>query len=61
MPGQSARDLWWTSGIGTGLYRSTSVFRPIPVAVRSKACVCGHWLAGIVGSNPAGSMDVCLL
>jgi hypothetical protein len=23
--------------------------------------VCGHSLAGIVGSNPAGGMDVCLL
>ena len=35
--------------------------RPIPVAVRSKAWVCGLSLAGIVGSNPAGGMDVCLL
>jgi hypothetical protein len=26
---------------------------PIPVAVRSKAWVCGRSLAGIVGSNPA--------
>ena len=34
---------------------------PIPVAVRSKAWVCGHSLAGIAGSNPAGGMDVCLL
>jgi hypothetical protein len=31
------------------------------VAVRSKASVCGRWLAGIVGSSPAYSMDVCLL
>jgi hypothetical protein len=30
---------------------------PISVAARSKAVS----LAGIVGSNPAGSMDVCLL
>jgi len=29
---------------------------PIPVAL-----VCSRSLAGIVGSNPAGSMDVCLL
>ena len=28
---------------------------------RSKACVCGRSLAGIVGSNPVGGMDVCLL
>jgi hypothetical protein len=34
---------------------------PIPVAARSKAWVCGRALAGIVGSRPAGSMDVCLL
>ena len=36
-------------------------FLPIPVATRSKACVCGRPLAGIAGSNPAGGMDVCLL
>jgi hypothetical protein len=34
---------------------------PIPVAARSKAWVCGRSLTGIVDSNPAGSMDVCLL
>jgi len=33
----------------------------IPVAEGSKALVCGHSLAGIVGSNPAGGIDVCLL
>jgi hypothetical protein len=31
------------------------------VAARSKAWVCGRSLAGIVGSNPAEGMDVCLL
>jgi hypothetical protein len=31
------------------------------VGARSKAWVSGHSLAGIVGSNPAGGMDVCLL
>ena len=31
------------------------------MAVRSKAWVCGRSFAGIVGSNPAGGMDVCLL
>jgi hypothetical protein len=31
---------------------------PIPVAKRSEAWVCGRSLAGIVGSNPAGGMDV---
>jgi len=34
---------------------------PIPVAARSKACVCGRLLAGIVGLNPAGGMDAYLL
>jgi hypothetical protein len=34
---------------------------PFPVAARSKAWVCGRSLAGIMGSNPAGGMDVCLL
>ena len=32
----------------------------VPVAARSKAWVCGRSLAGIVGSNPAGSMDIYL-
>jgi len=31
------------------------------VAALSKVQVCGRSLAGIVGSNPAGGMDVCLL
>jgi hypothetical protein len=30
------------------------------VAARSKTYVCGRALAGIVGSNPTGGMDVCL-
>ena len=34
---------------------------PIPAASRSKAWVCGRLLAGIVGSNPAGDIDVCIL
>jgi hypothetical protein len=29
------------------------------MAVRSKAKVCGRWLAGSEGSNPVGGMDVC--
>jgi hypothetical protein len=37
------------------------VYMPIPVAARSKAWVCGRWLAGIAGSNLAGSMDICPL
>jgi hypothetical protein len=34
---------------------------PISVAARSKAQVCGRALAEIVGSNPIGGMDVCLV
>ena len=34
---------------------------PIPVAVRSKAWICGRSLPGIEGSNPTDGMDVCLL
>jgi hypothetical protein len=33
----------------------------IPVTARSKTWVCGRSLAGIVGSNPARGMEVCLL
>jgi hypothetical protein len=40
---------------------STKGFLPIPVAARSEAWVCGRLPAGIVGSNPAEGMDVCLL
>ena len=35
--------------------------KPVPVAAQSNASVCGRWLAGTVGSNTAGDMDVCLL
>ena len=31
---------------------------PIPMSARSKTWVCGCSLTGIVGSNPAGGMDV---
>ena len=31
------------------------------MAVQSKAWVCGRMLAGIVGSNHTGIMDVCLV
>ena len=34
---------------------------PIPVAVRSNSYVCGRFIAGIAGSNPAEDMDVRLL
>ena len=35
--------------------------RPIPVAVWTKAWVCGGSIAGTNGSNTAGGMDVCLV
>jgi hypothetical protein len=45
-----------------GVYLTTWMsWRLITVVARSKAWVCGRSLAGIVGSNPAGGMDVCLL
>jgi hypothetical protein len=34
---------------------------PIPGAVRSKAWVCGRSLTRIVGSNPSGGKDVCVV
>ena len=33
----------------------------VTVAAQFKAWVCGRWPAEIVGSNPTGGMDVCLL
>jgi hypothetical protein len=33
----------------------------MPVATRSKTWVCRHSPVEIMGSNPAGGMDVCLL
>jgi hypothetical protein len=37
------------------------IYLPIPVAARSKVWVCGRTLAGIVGSNHTGGMDICLV
>ena len=34
---------------------------PITVTARSKKWLCDGSLAGIVGSNPTGGMDICLL
>ena len=33
---------------------------PVPMAARYKAWVCGRSLVGIVSSNPAAGMDVCV-
>ena len=43
------------------LSSSSSSLLLIPVAAWSKAWVYGRSLAGTVGSNPDGGMDVCLL
>jgi hypothetical protein len=42
-------------------YGFSTFLPPIPVAARTKAWVFGLSLPVIVGSNPAGGMDVCLL
>ena len=42
-------------------YGTVSKMYPIPVAVLSKALVCGHSVAGIAGSILAVGMDVCFL
>jgi len=48
--------------IGKNIFYYTSIFEMIiPGAVRSRTWVCGRSLAGIVGSNTAEGMDVCLL
>jgi hypothetical protein len=43
------------------VYGFSTFLPPIPVAAPSKAWVFGLSLPGIVGTNPAGGMDVCLL
>ena len=35
--------------------------KPMLLAERSKARICGRSLAGIAVSNPAGGMDVCVV
>ena len=42
-------------------YYTVKVQMPVPVAARSKSFVCGRSSAEIVGSNPTGGMNVCLL
>jgi hypothetical protein len=43
------------------MYVDLYVEVPIPVAARSNASICGRSLTRIVGSNPTGSMDVCVV
>ena len=42
----------------TGIRMINHELKPIPVAARSKAWVCGRSLAGVAGANPASGMDV---
>ena len=42
------------------IYIYIHVYVPIPEAASFKVWVCGHSLAGIVGSNTAGSMNMSL-
>ena len=43
------------------LYICTYIYNEFLELPRGLAWVCGRSLAGIVGSNPAGGMDVCML
>ena len=43
------------------VFMVVTLLGPVPVAARSKALVCGRSPAEILGSNPTGGMDVCLL
>ena len=43
------------------LSKNRATCLPVPVAARSKAWVCDRSPAEIVGSNPTGDMDVCVL
>ena len=43
------------------LYGPGIEFLSIPVAKRSKARVCGRFLAGVASSNPAGGLDICVV
>ena len=54
----TVRRPWPTRGFRAMVNKNTT-HAPIPVAARSKACVCGRSLDGIVGSNPAYG-DACL-
>ena len=52
----------WTRELSICLfYKYLFIYGLVPVAARSKAWVCGRSTAGIVGSNTALGMDVCLM
>jgi len=43
------------------IYYTINILQAVTVAALSKVWVCGRSLAGTVGSNPTGGMNVCLL
>ena len=59
VPKSKRRRAWSYSS--AHLYAKAISYKPAPVAARPKAYVCGRSFAGIAGSNPTGSMDICLL
>jgi hypothetical protein len=54
-------NLYYLLKIGVKCVVLTGNVTPITVDVRSKAGAFGRSLTRIVGSNPTGDMDVCLL
>jgi hypothetical protein len=58
---RSLKHLSKNNTVNNNLFLAIGLCRPIPVAVRSKAWVFGRSLTRIMGSNPTGGMDVCLL
>jgi len=52
---------FYTSFNACGEVKYLNKAMQIPVAARRKEWVCGRSLVGVVGSNPTGSTDVCLL
>jgi len=52
---------WLCESQATHVYTVETLHKPILVAVPSKEWICGRSLTGIVGSNPAGGMGVCLV
>ena len=47
--------MWYSYTINALKYIHSYLHVPVPVAAPSKAWVCGYWLLGIAGLNPAGA------
>jgi hypothetical protein len=52
---ESLSDWKWSLTDFDIFFQALNFRGPIPVAARFKAWVCGHWIAGIEVSNPAGA------